>query len=130
LLSTVAIADEEKICDYEHKCYSGTTKPPPPPQIYHMDPTHPDKVTPPPAPQYPGIVPKPYVDVAPHPHDDGTAEHLPVIPEEIPPHYYGTDDHTIAEVPTYNPDPDCENMRNGLFPTPEAAAAARAHCGE
>jgi hypothetical protein len=25
----------------------------PPPQVYHMDPAHPDRVTPPPAPQYP-----------------------------------------------------------------------------
>jgi hypothetical protein len=117
LKGNVALADE-LICDYEHKCYSGSTRPPPP-QIYHMDPTHPDKETPPPAPQYPGVVPKPYV----------AKPSEPVAPPEIaetPP--------VTAEVPMpmhlYNPNPDCENMRHGLFPTPEAAAAARIHCGE
>jgi hypothetical protein len=51
LLSTTAMADEYPpglferspevdSCDFQHQCY-------------HMDPAHPDKVTPPPAPQYP-----------------------------------------------------------------------------
>jgi hypothetical protein len=104
ILSTPAFAGDNLICDYEHKCYSG--RPSPPPQIYHMDPTHPDKETPPPAPQYSGIVPKPYV---PKPY-------VPVAPP------------ITAEVPEYNPNPDCENMRHALFPTAEAAFNARAHC--
>ena len=53
LLSTAAMADEyppglfehspeADSCDFQHQCY-------------HMDPAHPDKVTPPPAPQYPPL---------------------------------------------------------------------------
>jgi clan AA aspartic protease (TIGR02281 family) len=47
-------APHEQICDFEHNCYGsdGFTSEPSP-QVYHMDPAHPDRVTPPPAPQYP-----------------------------------------------------------------------------
>jgi hypothetical protein len=108
LKGNAALADDSKICDYEHKCYNGTTRPPPPPQIYHMDPAHPDKETPPPAPQYPGVVSKPYV---PKPQADVAPPVMAEVPE-----------------PTYNPNADCDELRRGLYPTPEAAWNARAHC--
>jgi hypothetical protein len=37
------------ICDMQGKCYPDK----PPGQVYHMDPAHPDRETPPPPPQYP-----------------------------------------------------------------------------
>ena len=37
-----------QVCDFEHRCYEDT-----PQQHYHMDLSHPDIETPPPAPQYP-----------------------------------------------------------------------------
>jgi hypothetical protein len=52
LISYNAKADQ--ICDFENHCYSG--------QTYHMDLAHPDRETPPPAPQYPPPkLPKPHV---------------------------------------------------------------------
>lgn len=39
------VAASEEICDMQGKCYPG--------QTYHMDLAHPERVTPPPAPQYP-----------------------------------------------------------------------------
>jgi hypothetical protein len=111
-LATPALAEPELACDMQHQCY-------------HMDPTHPDKVTPPPAPQYPSpkLIPHKVIP------NDGTADHFGVpIPDSAPNPNDGTADHYGAEVPDYNPSPDCYNMRHGLFPTPEAAAAARAHC--
>ena len=38
-----------EVCDFEHHCYNDA----PPHQTYHMDPSDPDRETPPPAPQYP-----------------------------------------------------------------------------
>jgi hypothetical protein len=85
----------ELTCDMQHQCY-------------HMDPAHPDKVTPPPAPQYPGVTSKPFVQPAPE---------------------------ALAPPPVADPneeDPDdpysCFSLRRGLFPTPQAAASARARC--
>lgn len=110
LTSTVAMANEPELsCDFQHQCY-------------HMDPTHPDKVTPPPAPQYP----PPKQKVAPR---EVQPELLapatpPVEPEALVP-------RVITPTPGgYNPYPDCFNMRRGLFDTREAVANARAHCGD
>lgn len=41
-MNNVTVAD--LTCDFQHQCY-------------HMDPTHPDKITPPPAPMYPTTTP-------------------------------------------------------------------------
>ena len=56
LLSTAAMADELS-CDFQHQCY-------------HMDPAHPDKVTPPPAPQYPSLATAPTPRAPSLPDDD------------------------------------------------------------
>jgi hypothetical protein len=68
LLSTAAMADdyppglfehspEADSCDFQHQCY-------------HMDPAHPDKVTPPPAPQYPPLATSPTPPAPSLPDDD------------------------------------------------------------
>jgi hypothetical protein len=51
LMSGSAKADQ--ICDMQNHCYNG--------QTYHMDLDHPDRETPPPAPQYPPPKIKPRV---------------------------------------------------------------------
>jgi hypothetical protein len=80
----------ELSCDMQHQCY-------------HMDPAHPDKVTPPPAPEY----------ATPAPPSVAPAE--PFVAQSAP-----------------SEDPDdpqsCFNLRRGIFATPEAAAHARAIC--
>jgi gag-polyprotein putative aspartyl protease len=43
-------AHAQPLCDMQHHCYE--TDGGPPRQVYHMDPAHPDRETPPPAPQY------------------------------------------------------------------------------
>jgi hypothetical protein len=93
----IGASTPELTCDMQHQCY-------------HMDPTHPDKVTPPPAPQYPGITPKPFA---------GPSTRPPPSPEP----------EALAP-PSEDPDDmrSCFNLRRGLFATPEAAAHARARC--
>jgi hypothetical protein len=96
LLSTAAMADEyppglferspELSCDFQHQCY-------------HMDPAHPDKVTPPPAPQYPPPLEQTPLAIAPTPR---------ALPDSDP--------------------QSCFNLRRGIFPTPQAAANARSKC--
>ena len=41
-----------EVCDFEDHCCNDA----PPHQTYHMDPSNPDRETPPPAPQYPSAV--------------------------------------------------------------------------
>jgi hypothetical protein len=43
------VGHADQVCDFEHRCYQDQ----PPAQHYHMDLSHPDVETPPPAPQYP-----------------------------------------------------------------------------
>jgi hypothetical protein len=85
----------ELTCDMQHQCY-------------HMDPAHPDRVTPPPAPQYPAAAPRPPAAT-------------PAPPEALAP-----------PEPSPSEDPDdpysCFSLRRGLFPTLQAAAQARARC--
>jgi hypothetical protein len=71
-----------------------------------MDLGHPDKVTPPPSKNT-----SPSVAVAP------TIPSVQVAPP-------------VAMVPEYNPDVSCLNLRQGIFPTAEAARNARIHCGD
>jgi hypothetical protein len=73
-------------CDFQHQCY-------------HMDPAHPDKVTPPPPPQYPERA-------------------TPPVEAAMP---------TPRELPDSDPQ-SCFNLRRGIFATPQAAANARAKC--
>jgi len=49
LIAPPLVGHAGQICDYEGKCYSAG----PPHQTYHMDLAHPDRETPPPAPEYP-----------------------------------------------------------------------------
>jgi hypothetical protein len=49
LIALPLVGHADQICDFEHRCYQDQ----PPPQPYHMDLGHPDRETPPPAPQYP-----------------------------------------------------------------------------
>jgi len=93
----------ELSCDMQHQCY-------------HMDPTHPDKVTPPPAPQYEGVR-RPSAPSTP------PLEQTPLAsaPTALAP--------SLA-LPSDDPsDPQsCFNLRRGLFATPQAAANARSRC--
>jgi hypothetical protein len=98
----------ELTCDFQKQCY-------------HMDPTHPDKVTPPPAPQYPGVVAKPFAYPAPQP--PAVASSPPAAaPEALAPD--SLDDPSEDPSDPYS----CFNLRRGIFPTPQAAAHARARC--
>lgn len=88
-------SEPELTCDFQKQCY-------------HMDLADPDRVTPPPAPQYP----------APPVAQDAPAPLPPPVVQALP--------EPLSE------DPDdmgsCFNLRRGLFPTPEAAAHAHARC--
>ena len=97
-------------CDMQHQCY-------------HMDLAHPDKVTPPPAPQYPRPLERPPApserSLEPTPLATAPTAPAPSLAplQELPP-------PPVAEdVPQ-----SCFNLRRGLFQTPQAAANARSRC--
>ena len=51
VMSALHPAKAQQICDLQGTCYGG--------QVYHMDPAHPNRETPPPAPQYHRPTPQP-----------------------------------------------------------------------
>jgi hypothetical protein len=56
-----------EVCDFEHNCYNDA----PPHQTYHMDPSNPDRETPPPAPQYPSTAAPGGHDITVHAAGEG-----------------------------------------------------------
>jgi hypothetical protein len=139
LLATPALADDYPPGLFEHSPEIGASKDAPEltcdmqHQCYHMDPAHPDKVTPPPAPQYPGVVAKPFVYPSTRPSTQPAPPPVPqppavassppaAAPEALAP--------DSLDAPSEDPsDPySCFNLRRGIFPTPQAAAHARARC--
>ena len=66
VIASPLVGHADQVCDFEHHCYDDK-----PQQHYHMDLSHPDVETPPPAPQYPSSAAQSGRDIVVQPNGEG-----------------------------------------------------------